>query len=135
MEQILDPGLDRVRKNTAFDTNFQIDQKTMENILWYSREEPDVIAARMAELDKEWDTERVLIMNASTLSLASIALGITKNRLWFIMPVVISFFLAQHAIQGWCPPLTLFRKLGVRTRKEIDMEKYALMDALKSRQA
>jgi hypothetical protein len=135
MEQILDPGLDRVRKNTAFDTNSQIDQKTMENILWYSREEPDVIAARMAELDKEWDTERVLIMNASTLSLASIALGITKNRLWFIMPVVISFFLAQHAIQGWCPPLTLFRKLGVRTRKEIDMEKYALMDALKSRQA
>ena len=135
MEQILDPGLDRVRKNTAFDVNSQIDQKTRENILWYSREEPDVIAARMAELDKEWDTERVLIMNASSLSLASIALGITKNRLWFIMPVVISFFLAQHAIQGWCPPLALFRKAGVRTRKEIDMEKYALMDALKSRQA
>jgi hypothetical protein len=89
----------------------------------------------MAELDKEWDTERMLILNASTLSLASVYLGITKNRLWFAMPVVISFFLAQHAIQGWCPPLNLFRKAGMRTRKEIDMEKYALMEALKSKQA
>jgi hypothetical protein len=135
MEKILDPGLDRVRKYTADEINSQIDQKTRENILWYSREEPDVIAARMAELDKEWDTERVLILNASTLTLASLFLGITKNRLWFMMPVVISFFLAQHAWQGWCPPLNLIRKAGVRTRKEIDMEKYALMDALKSRQA
>ena len=135
MEQILDPGLDRVRKYTTEEVNSQIDLKTRENILWYSREDPDVIAARIAELDKEWDTERMLILNASTISLASIILGITKNRLWFIMPAVVSFFLAQHAVQGWCPPLNLFRKAGIRTRKEIDMEKYALMDALKSRQA
>jgi hypothetical protein len=39
--------------------------------------------------------------------------------------MVLGFF-AQHAIQGWCPPLPLFRKLGYRTRKEIDKEKYAL---------
>ena len=35
-------------------------------------------------------------------------------------------FLFQHATQGWCPPVPLFRKLGVRTRSEIDREKYAL---------
>jgi hypothetical protein len=35
-------------------------------------------------------------------------------------------FLFQHAVQGWCPPVPLFRRLGVRTRKEIDAEKYAL---------
>jgi hypothetical protein len=135
MEQILYPGSDRVKKNISVELNSQTDLKTRENILWYSREDPDVIAARIAELDKEWDTERMLILNASTLSLASILLGITKNRLWFILPAVVSFFLAQHALQGWCPPLNLFRKAGIRTRKEIDMEKYALMDALKSRQA
>jgi hypothetical protein len=89
----------------------------------------------MAELDKEWDMERTLILNASLLSLTGVLLGITKHRTWFLLPAIVSYFLAQHAIQGWCPPVEVFRRLGVRTRKEIDMEKYALMDALKSRQA
>jgi len=35
-------------------------------------------------------------------------------------------FLFQHAVQGWCPPVPVFRWLGVRTRQEIDEEKYAL---------
>ena len=35
-------------------------------------------------------------------------------------------FLAQHSVQGWCPPMPLFRKMGVRTRQEIEREKYAL---------
>lgn len=35
-------------------------------------------------------------------------------------------FLLLHATQGWCPPLPLFRRLGVRTRGEIEKEKFAL---------
>ena len=32
----------------------------------------------------------------------------------------------QHAVQGWCPPLAVWRRLGVRTQSEIDEERYAL---------
>jgi hypothetical protein len=35
-------------------------------------------------------------------------------------------FLLQHALQGWCPPVPLLRKTGVRTMREIDIERYAL---------
>jgi hypothetical protein len=35
-------------------------------------------------------------------------------------------FFVQHAIQGWCPPIPIFRAYKVRTRPEIDREKYAL---------
>jgi hypothetical protein len=28
--------------------------------------------------------------------------------------------------EGWCPPVNLFRRLGVRTQREIDEERYAL---------
>ncbi|HKR79742.1 MAG TPA: hypothetical protein VJR69_08555 [Nitrospira sp.] len=31
-----------------------------------------------------------------------------------------------HAFEGWCPPVNLFRRLGVRTQREIDEERYAL---------
>ena len=32
----------------------------------------------------------------------------------------------QNPVQGWCPPVPVFRRLGVRTREEIDRERYAL---------
>lgn len=35
-------------------------------------------------------------------------------------------FLFQHAVQGWCPPVSLLRRLGFRTSSEIDAERYAL---------
>jgi hypothetical protein len=38
----------------------------------------------------------------------------------------VATFLLQHALQGWCPPVPLFRSLGVRTASEIDEERYAL---------
>jgi hypothetical protein len=34
--------------------------------------------------------------------------------------------LFYHAVQGWCPPIPLLRRLGIRTQQEIDAEKYAL---------
>ncbi len=39
-------------------------------------------------------------------------------------------FLLQHAVQGWCPPLPVFRQMGVRTQTEID-EKRAALKALR----
>jgi len=42
-------------------------------------------------------------------------------------------FLLQHGMQGWCPPLPILRRLGVRTRGEIDREKYELLSRMKER--
>src|SRR5436190_144953 len=40
--------------------------------------------------------------------------------------IAVAGFLLQHALQGWCPPMATFRRLGVRTSYEIDYERYAL---------
>ena len=34
--------------------------------------------------------------------------------------------LFQHAVQGWCPPIPLLRRLGIRTSREIEIERVAL---------
>jgi hypothetical protein len=39
---------------------------------------------------------------------------------------VVGGFLLKHAVSGWCPPVPLLRRLGVRTRSELDREKFAL---------
>ena len=55
-----------------------------------------------------------------------LSLGLTVSRKFFLVPFAVQSFFLQHALQGWCPPIPLLRRLGVRTQAEIDAEKYAL---------
>ena len=117
---------DRVRKNSSSDINRKIDRDISESIEFYRSQPPKQVQERIHELDKEWDIERTLEINAATIAFAGTALGILHNKKWLAVPLVVTTFLAQHALQGWCPPLPLFRRMGIRTRKEIDKEKYEL---------
>lgn len=118
---------DNSRNATSDKINERIDKRTKENISQLSHNlESNEVGRRIGELEKEWDIDRTLMANASTLSLAGVVLGSTVNRNWFVLPGVVVSFLLWHAIQGWCPPLPIFRKLGYRSRKEIDIEKFAL---------
>jgi hypothetical protein len=124
---------DRVRHSTALHINREIDRQTESNVRSYTNSSHAVIQKRMRELDQEWDVERVLEANASTLALTGLALGLTVNKKWLALPAVVLPFLLQHAVQGWCPPLPVLRRLGVRTRGEIDREKYELKALLDRR--
>ena len=122
---------DRVRRVSSENANSEIDRRTEMRIGRYISEGPQSMRRRIAELDEEWDVERMLQVNASSLALSGLVLGLTVNRKWFALPAVVLPFLLQHGLQGWCPPLPLLRRMGVRTRGEIDREKYALLEALK----
>ena len=116
----------RVAEQTAANVNEEIRRRTEESIVRHAAAGPDAIDGRLAELDREWDIERTLEANAAIASLVGLTLGATVSRKWFFFPAVVAGFLLQHAVQGWCPPLTVFRRLGVRTQTEIDYERYAL---------
>ena len=105
--------------------NKKIKQRTDLNIIYYS-EHLDQIDARLQELDREWDLERAVETNAATLSLGGLVLGILVNRKWLTLPLMVGGFLMQHAIKGWCPSSLALRQLGVRTKAEIERERYAL---------
>jgi hypothetical protein len=119
-------SLDRVRSSTASHVNEEIDLQTDINIHRYKGKSKAEILERIQMLDKEWDIERVLEVNASALALSGLILGLLKDRKWLFLPGIVLPFLLQHGLQGWCPPLPLLRRLGIRTRGEIDREKYAL---------
>ncbi len=123
---MLPSTVDRVPTHTADEINSQIRRQTEANIANYARAGGVAIGDRLKELDEEWDVERTLEANAATASLIGLTLGATVDRRWFLFPAVVAGFLLQHALQGWCPPLVIFRRLGVRTASEIDYERYAL---------
>lgn len=117
---------ERVTQNTANEVNERIRRQTDENIARCAAAGREAIDRRLAELDHEWDIERTLEANAATLALVGLTLGATVNRKWFLFPGVIATFLLQHAVQGWCPPVPVFRRMGIRTAKEINEERNAL---------
>jgi len=116
----------RVQFHTDHDVNEIIRKETLENIENYSEKENEEIIARIAELDKEWDIERLLETNAASVVILSTILGFTVNKKWFALSGIVGAFLLQHALQGWCPPVPIFRRLGVRTSSEINYEKETL---------
>jgi hypothetical protein len=124
---------DRVRRSTAPEANREIDRRTTRNIRRYASSSEEVIQRRIEELDREWDIERALEVNASTLALTGLLLGVTVNRRWLLLPGFVLSFLLQHGLQGWCPPLPILRRMGVLTRGVIDREKYELKALLEGR--
>jgi hypothetical protein len=116
---------ERVAVHTADAINRRIRQE-MEDRIAYFADHPDEIEGRLDELDREWDIERTLEANAATLGLSGVLLGAFVDRRFLVLPGLVTGFLLQHALQGWCPPVPIFRRQGVRTASEIEQERYAL---------
>ncbi len=82
---------------------------------------------RTISLDSEWDMERAIEANAAGLALAGDLLSLTKSSRWLLLPMLVSGYLLQHALQGWCPPAPILRRLGFRAGYEIEAERRALL--------
>jgi hypothetical protein len=115
----------RVSRHTSDEINRRIARDITRSIDYHAAH-PEKIPARLDELDHEWDIERMLEANASTLILVGVTLGTTVDRRWLALPAGVAAFLLQHALQGWCPPLPILRNLGFRTTHEIERERAAL---------
>jgi hypothetical protein len=120
------PKEDRVRNATSRGENQRLDKQAAQNIRAQSDRSAEDVSARIDELRREWDIERYLELNASTLALTGVILGVFFGKKWLLLPAAVLGFLLQHALQGWCPPVPLFRHNNIRTRQEIDRELYAL---------
>lgn len=117
---------DRVRTHSRTEFNTHIDREIAARVRYYASLGPEQLDRRIAELEREWDVERWLETIAPTIALGGLALGTLRSRGWLLLPALVLPLLLQHAISGWCPPLPILRRLGVRTREEIERERYAL---------
>jgi hypothetical protein len=116
----------RVSRQTDEHINDAIRLQTKKNIALYAAGGLAAIDRRLEELEHEWDIERTLEANAASLALLGLTLGLAVDRRWYLFTAGVAGFLLQHALQGWCPPVPVFRRLGVRTSREIECERNAL---------
>lgn len=118
---------DRVRAHTSDEVQARLDLDARHRIEQLTDSNPEELTAHLKKLDREWDVERALEVNASTLILLSSTIAAVKTRSWWLLPpAVVATFLLQHGLQGWCPPLPVLRRLGFRAQREIDSERTAV---------
>jgi hypothetical protein len=116
----------RVPEHTAEHVNEEIRHQMEERVARLAAAGPEAVAERLQQLDHEWDIERTLEANAATLTAVGAGLTLLVDRRFAVIPLVVGGFLLQHAVQGWCPPVPIFRRYGFRTQYEIEQERYAL---------
>jgi hypothetical protein len=86
----------------------------------------DKIDLRLVELDEEIDLETYMQAEGTSLTIAGIILALTVNKKWLVLPLATSILSLANIARGRNNPLTVFRRLGLRTRAEIEKERYAL---------
>ena len=116
----------RVLDHSSKRINEENRRRIAENVRRYAGASIGEIDKRIKELEAEWDMERALETAASVNVGFGVAMGMFVNRRWFAWSGIVAAFLLQHALQGWCPPVPVLRRLGIRTAAEIDEEKTAL---------
>lgn len=115
----------RVPLHSSEHVNRRIRRTLSANVAYFA-EHRDQITDRLGELDQEWDIERAIEANAAVIGFAGTALAASHDRRWLALPALVASFLFQHAVQGWCPPVPILRRLGFRTSYEIEEERRAL---------
>ena len=117
---------DRVRSHTAQDVLRRIDEQAVSRLARYASAEPQAISRRLDDLDQEWDTDRAIELEASMMGLVGLALGVLVRPALLALPAAVGSAVLVHAVAGWYPLLPVFRRMGLRTAREIHRERYAL---------
>lgn len=117
----------RVERQTASHLNREIQREAEARIAALQNDDrEELITQHLKALDREWDVERTLQTNFAALSLVGLSLSRLVSRRWLGLAVGVPAFMLQHALQGWCPPLAVLRRLHFRTAKEINEERFAM---------
>jgi hypothetical protein len=122
----LPPTATRVERMTVPEVNARIRTRANARVASLERAKPSQMAGQLAAREREWDVERVLQANASTLVLLGLVLGAKVDRRFLLLPTAVLGFFGLHALQGWCPPVPILRRRGIRTAREIERERYAI---------
>lgn len=118
---------DRVRANTSSSTNERLDAEAQLRLREAAAvPSSDQLTSRIGQLDNEWGFDRTLEAEAALMGLAGLSLGVLVDRRLLVIPGFVATMLLLHATHGWYPLLPVFRRIGVRTRGEIDRERYGL---------
>lgn len=117
---------DRVRRLTFKRDQDRIDERTLDALRVASNQGVMGLTRRLEELDREWSVDRALMIGAGSFVWLGLVMGTAVKRRLYLISAIAGGVLFAFALLGWAPPVLILRRLGFRTRGEIDSERMAL---------
>src|SRR5688500_6843287 len=84
---------ERIRRHTSPAVNMKIDEQIAATVRRYAGEPASEISRRIEEIEREWDIERVLETNASSLALTGVVLAAKFSTRWLALSGAVLGFL------------------------------------------
>ena len=91
---------DRVERNTAALLNRKFEQQLNENVSKFAKADRRAIDQRLAELDREWNIERLIETEAPLMIGLGMALGTAHDRKWFALSAFAAGMVILHNLQA-----------------------------------
>jgi hypothetical protein len=117
---------ERARRFTQREILEDIEKQIERNVAYYGSQTEEVIAQRIEELKQEWSIDRLLQAKVATAGLVGGVLGLAGRRKWGLLVAAAFGFLLYNGLRGPDAAVPFLRRLGIRTRSEIDREICAL---------
>ncbi len=127
-------GYDRVRAHSSEAVNERVDRAS-EGAVERAKRDPDFVPQRLAQLEHEWELDRAVLVAFAAMGGVALGLGLRKRSFWRFPLMAQIGAMTAHALFGWSPQAVVLRRLGFRTRQEIDTEHNALLTAHHGRTA
>lgn len=116
---------DRARRHTARSVLRRIDNDTLDHLMEVGQK-PETASRRLEALDREWELDRTVEAEAAAMGLIGLALGAFVRPAFLAMPATVGAAVFLFGTRGIYPLLPIFRRLGIRTSREIERERYAI---------
>ncbi|ELR19592.1 uncharacterized protein ACA1_197720 [Acanthamoeba castellanii str. Neff] len=105
----------------------EIRRKTVDRVAYFKDMSPELMTTRLGDLDREWTIHRLVALVVGLVSAGGLLGGWWYgHHSCYLIALVSSLVLLQHAITGWSPLVPPLRLLGVRTEKEVNAERIGL---------
>lgn len=120
-------GEKEARAHSGQEIQKRNEQALEERIRFYAAQPPEAISRRLEELNQECDVDHCMMTNVAGLALGGVVMSfLGGGRKWLLVSGTALTFLLMQGMQRSNPLTDYFRRKGLRTRAEIDAERYAL---------
>ena len=92
----------------------------------------EALSSRLHALDRAVDAERAATVAAAGLAIVGFLAGATHRRGWFGLAGIAAALFAQQRVTGWSPAVAAMKACGLRTRREVELEREAVTYALRA---
>ena len=99
----------------------------VEAVIAFYAHHPEQINARIEELDREWDAAQLVATGAAGISFLGLLSGITRRSRTALLPLLAAQGVLFYQFIHPSPRVqAILQRLGVRGRREIEAQRYAL---------